>query len=190
VVPDPGLVRRRLLAAGARAGFSGMMVDARYDRRGELVARDEVLRLRVFHHADGRRDAILGWKGATGLSTEGYKTRRELEYEIRGARAGPEELLVVLGYAPIHTIERFVEYYHLGETTVRLEWYPRMDVLVEVEGDPAGIEAGLRAVGLPREEFTADALPAFTDRYARRTGRPAVLVAAELDGEAPSWARR
>ena len=78
MVPDPGLVRRRLLAAGARAGFSGMMVDARYDRRGELVARDEVLRLRVFHHADGRRDAILGWKGATGLSTEGYKMRREL----------------------------------------------------------------------------------------------------------------
>jgi len=190
VVPDPGRVRQRLLTAGARPGFAGMMVDRRYDRRGELLARDEVLRLRVFHHADGRRDAIVAWKGATGVSAEGYKTRRELEYEVRGAEAGPEELLAALGYVGIQTIERYVEYYHLGETAVRLEWYPRMDVLVEVEGDPAGIEAGLGAVGLPREEFTADALPAFAERYARRTGRPAVLVAAELDGEAPSWARR
>ena len=190
MVPDPGQVRGRLLAAGARPGFAGMMVDGRYDRRGELLARDEVLRLRVLHHADGRRDAILGWKGAAAVSPEGYKTRRELEYRIHGAHAEPEELLAALGYAVIHTIERYVEYYHLGEATVRLEWYPRMDVLVEVEGDAAGIEAGLRAVGLPRVEFTADALPAFTERYAHRTGRPAVLVAAELDGEAPSWAQR
>ena len=117
-------------------------------------------------------------------------------YHTRGMRKYGRPDLSVHGVGAAHAdgvtlmIERFVEYYHLGETTVRLEWYPRMDVLVEVEGDPAGIEAGLRAVGLPREEFTADALPAFTDRYARRTGRPAVLVAAELDGEAPSWARR
>jgi adenylate cyclase class IV len=190
VVHDPAGVRRRLLAAGARAGFAGMMVDRRYDRGGELVGRDEVLRLRIFRHADGREDTVLGWKGATGISPEGYKARRELEYQIHGQSGRPEELLTALGYAPVHTIERFVEYFHLGDTAVRLEWYPRMDVLVEVEGDETGIEAALGVVGIPREEYTADALAAFTERYARRTGRPAVLVAAELDGEVPSWERR
>jgi adenylate cyclase class IV len=190
VVHDPAAVRRKLLAAGARAGFAGMMVDLRYDRGGELVARDEVLRLRVFHHADGREDTVLAWKGTTGISPEGYKARRELEYEIRGDHARPEELLAALGYAPVQTIERYVEYFHLGETAVRLEWYPRMDVLVEVEGDEAGIEAALRVVGLPREGYTADALAGFTARYERRTGRPAVLVAGELEDEVPSWERR
>src|SRR5260221_4558969 len=167
-----------------------MMVDRRYARGGDLVARDEVLRLRVFHRPDGRQDTVLAWKGTTGISPEGYKARRELEYEIGGERARPEELLAALRYAPIHTIERYVEYFHLGETAVRLEWYPRMDVLVEVEGDEAGIEAALRVVGLPREEYTADALAAFTERYERRTGRPAVLGAAELEGEVPSGERR
>ena len=190
MVPDPGLVRRRLLAAGARPGFAGMMLDRRYDRGGELVARDEELRLRLYRYPDGREDAVIAWKGATRITPQGYKERRELEYPIGGEHARPEELLAALGYGEIHTIERYVEHYHQGDAVVRLEWYPRMDVLVEVEGSEAGIEAALRVIGLPREAYTADALKEFADRFATRTGRPAVLVAAALDGEAPSWESR
>jgi adenylate cyclase class IV len=187
VVSDPERVRARLVAAGARPGFRGLMSDVRYDKDGELLVRDEVLRLRVFHAEGGIRETVLGWKGPTRVSVDGYKTRPELEYDIRQRTAPPEELLLALGYRPIYAIDRYVEYYHLGTADVRLEWYPRMDVLVEVEGDAEGIEAGLVTVGLPRAEFTADAITAFATRYAERTGRPAVLSAAELAGELPSW---
>lgn len=166
------------------------MSDVRYDKDGELLARDEVLRLRVFQHDDGMRETILGWKGPTRITADGYKTRPELEYEVR-PRTGPaEDLLEALGYRRIHAIDRYVEYYHLGSADLRLEWYPRMDVLIEVEGDAPGIEAGLLAVGLPRSEFTADALTAFAARYAERTGRAPILAAAELAGEHPSWNAR
>jgi len=167
------------------------MLDRRYDRDGSLLARDEVLRLRVFRHADGRNQAILGWKGPTGVSPEGYKARRELEFELTSAHADPEELLRALGYRQIYAVERYVEYYHIGDTDVRLEWYPRMDVLIEVEGDEAGIESALAIIGLPREAFTPEPLSLFVERYGARTGRRAVLAVAELAGdEPPSWDRR
>lgn len=190
MVVDPGAVRARLEQAGARHGFQGMMSDARYDRDGELIGRDEVLRVREFHHPGGRMETILGWKGPTRVSAEGYKIRPELEYEITARTAPPSDLLEALGFRRIHTIDRYVEYYHLGTAALRLEWYPRMDVLLEIEGDAAGIEAGLRAVGIPREEFTADALAAFAARFAARTGKTPVLAAAELAGAAPGWSGR
>jgi adenylate cyclase class IV len=168
-----------------------MMLDRRYDREGTLVARDEVLRLRVFRHADGRNEAILGWKGPTGVSPEGYKARRELEFELTSPRAEPEALLEALGYRQIETVERYVEFYHLGDTDVRLEWYPRMDVLIEVEGSEAGIESALSVIGLPRDGFTPEPLRLFAERYGARTGRTAALAIAELGGgEAPSWDQR
>ncbi len=187
---DAGAVRTRLLAAGARPGFAGMLIDQRYDRDGRLLAVDEVLRLRVFRGPDGHDKAVLGWKGTTTVTAEGYKARRELEYGIESAGARPEELLEALGYGVIQRIERYVEYYRLGETDVRLEWYPRMDVLIEVEGDEAGIEVALRATGLPRGAFTPEPLPLFAERFAARTGRPAALALAELAGEVPTWERR
>ena len=166
------------------------MSDVRYDRDGELVGRDEVLRLREFYHSDGRLETILGWKGPTRVNAEGYKTRPELEYEVQARTAPPVELLGALGYRPIHAIDRYVEYYHLGTAAIRLEWYPRMDVLIEIEGDAEGIEAGLRVVGLPRQEFTADSLTAFAARFAARTGTDPVLSTAGLAGAPPGWPAR
>ena len=190
MVADPAAVRTRLLAAGARPGFTGLMVDRRYDRDTTLLAKDEVLRLRVFRHPDGREQAMLAWKGPTTVTPQGYKARREFEYEIASARARPEELLEALGYGVIHSVERYVEYYRLEGTDVRLEWYPRMDVLIEIEGDEAGIEAALTITGVPRDAFTPEPLRLFAERYAARTGRSAALAISELGGDAPSWERR
>lgn len=189
-MPDPGAVRDRLMAAGARRGFAGMMIDVRWDRNGELMARDEVLRLRVFQPSNGAAHAVLGWKGRTAVNADGHKERRELEYGISSGSAPPQDLLEALGYYPLYTIERYVEYYKLGATDARLEWYPRMDTLIEIEGDAAGIEAGIRASGLPRDTFTPDPLSTFAARYAERTGTPAVLTLAELGPESPSWQSR
>ena len=57
VIPDPAALRARLVAAGGRLQLHGRMSDRRYDRGGELTARDEVLRVRSYHHADGRTEA-------------------------------------------------------------------------------------------------------------------------------------
>ncbi len=175
VVPDPGAFRRRLRAAGAEPRFLGRMTDLRYDRAGELTTRDEVLRIRTYHHPDGA-EAVLAWKGPTMRSAEGYKLREEIELPFARAAADPGPLLVALGYRPVHAIEREVEVYRLGDATARLETYPRMDVLLEVEGAPAAIERAITASGIPRSEFSADSLAEFVRRFEERSGQAAVLA--------------
>jgi predicted adenylyl cyclase CyaB len=176
VVPDPEAFRRRLRGAGAVPRFTGRMTDVRYDRAAELAVRDEVLRVRTFHHPDGRAEAIVAWKGPTMRSPDGYKLREEIELPVSGSAADPGRLLVALGYRPVHVIEREVEVYRVGEAIARLETYPRMDVLLEVEGEPAAIERAIVASGIPRGEFTAEPLVEFVRRFEERHGRPALLA--------------
>jgi predicted adenylyl cyclase CyaB len=182
VVPDPEALRARLRTAGAIAGFRGRMTDRRYDRAGELSARDEVLRIRTYHHPNGSTESLLAWKGATARSPEWDKLRQEIELAVQSERGAAERLLGALGYTPVHLIEREVEIYQVHEATVRMERYPEMDVLVEVEGDPQAIERAIGATGLPRGAFTADALSEFVRRYEARTG-----ASARLSGEGGAW---
>jgi adenylate cyclase class IV len=173
VVPDPETLRVRLRAAGAIAGFRGRMIDRRYDRAGELAARDEVLRIRTYQHPDGSTESVLAWKGATGRSPDGYKLRQEIELAVRSERGSAERLLGALGYTAVHLIEREVEIHRVHEATVRLERYPRMDALVEVEGDPDAIERAIEVTGIARGTFTAEPLSEFIRRFEARTGAPA-----------------
>ncbi|HJR51523.1 MAG TPA: hypothetical protein VJ794_10480 [Gemmatimonadales bacterium] len=173
VVPDPERLRRRLREAGAELRSGGRMIDVRYDRGGELTLRDEVLRARTYQHAQGGVDFVLAWKGPTQRTPDGYKLREEVELWVG---ADPGHLLRALGYRPVHVMEREIEIWHLGEATARLERYPRMDVLVEVEGEPAAIERVVAASGIPRDQFTAEPLTEFVRRYEERTGAPAELV--------------
>lgn len=189
VVRDPAALRARLRAAGARHGYAGLLRDRRYDREGRLAARDEVLRVREYRHADGSVTAELTWKGPTRRSPDGYKQREEIELAIDASGAAPADFLRALGYAPVHTVERWIETYEVADASVRLEWYPRMDVLVEVEGDPDAIERAIAASGLARDEFTPEPLLAFTQRYRARGGVPALAVS-ELGGDAPGWEQR
>lgn len=53
-----------------------------------------------------------------------------------------------MGYKICVRVDRAVEQYRLGEATLRLEWYPAMDVLVEVEGTPDAIEQAVAATGV------------------------------------------
>jgi len=175
VVPDPNAFRERLRTAGAVPRFRGRMTDLRYDRAGELLSRDEVLRVRTLHHPDGV-EALLAWKGPTLRSPDGYKLREEIELPVARTAPHPGRLLAALGYQPVHAIEREVEVYRLGEATARLETYPRMDVLLEIEGEPAAIERAIAASGIPRAEFTAEPLAEFVRRFETRSGQPAVLA--------------
>ena len=70
---------------------------------------------------------------------------------------------------------RDIEIWRLGNATARLERYPRMDTLVEVEGEPSAIEQVVALSGIPRSEFTAEPLVEFVRRFEARTGVPAEL---------------
>lgn len=171
-VENPDAVRKAILAAGAELVYRGAMMDRRFDRRGRLERRDEVVRLRVYHPADKSPEwGVLGWKGPVQRRGE-YRLREEWESRVDD----PKAVLVTLrhmGYKISVRIDRAVEQYRLGEATLRLEWYPAMDVLLEVEGQPEAIERAVAATGLLREAFLPESLPYFTAAYEERTGRVA-----------------
>jgi len=181
VVADPAALRERLLAAGAREVYRGALSDRRYDlASGELLARDHVLRLRVSEDVAGRH-AVLDWKGATGHEA-GFKVREEISTPC-GDGAATAEILEALGYRVIHEIDRDIEQYALRGATLRVERYPRMDVLVEVEGEPAAIDAAIAAAGLDRGAFTHERLADFVARFEARTGERAAVSRREAAGD-------
>jgi adenylate cyclase class IV len=176
VVTDPGGLRAALLGAGGIQRFRGLLRDRRLDRDGVLLSHDQVLRVRRWIPAEGPERAEIAWKGPTGISPEGMKQREEIELEVQDGAAAAR-LFEALGYREAQAIDRYVEVYLLGATVVRLEWYPRMDVLVEIEGEVAGIEDVIQTLRLPREQCLPE----------ERTGRPAILAESDLAGAPPSW---
>jgi adenylate cyclase class IV len=181
VVDDVASCRRRLEAAGARLMFEGRLEDRRYDTADRrLSAADEVLRLRAFSDGNTVR-ASLEWKGPT-RQEHGYKVRDELTASTATA-ADLAAILERLGYTVIGEIDRHVVQYALDHAVVRFELYPRMDTLVEVEGPPAAIERAIAALGMPRQEFTADRLLAFVQRYEARTGARAAISDRQRDAD-------
>lgn len=159
---------RRVEAAGARLTFAGQLQDRRYDTPMEtLTTRDVVIRLRTYR-TPATVEAHLDWKGPT-QRVEGFKVRDELTTTV-GDPLALSSILENLGYSVVQQIDRDIVQYDLDGTMIRFERYPRMDILVEIEGTPDGIEQAIRAIGLPREEFTAGRLPDFVRAYEKRTG--------------------
>ena len=190
VVPDPALLRRHLVESGAVSTFRGLMEDRIFDREGALRERDEVLRIRTWKPEGAPARTQMAWKGPTRRSPEGYKLRDELECAIEGEGGTATGILTALGYRVIKSVDRFVEVYRVHDAEVRLEWYPLMDVLVEVEGTAAAIEAALEVTGLPRAAFEPEPLVEFVRRYEERSGERAALAVADLKGGRPLWERR
>lgn len=169
--------------AGGRLMFRGRLEDSRYDTADhQLRMRDDVLRLRVYRDERGMR-AELGWKGPTQYEN-GYKVRDEVAVASPDADA-LHQILVRLGFVITREIHREITQFELDGAIVRFERYPRMDDLVEVEGDPSAIERAIEAIGLPREAFTSERLFDFVRRWQDRTGESAALCDRELTGEHP-----
>lgn len=172
--------RARLLAAGAAEAYVGRLEDRRYDSADRALALlDHVLRLRVYRSDTVR--ASLDFKGPTTY-VDGFKVREE---QTVGAD-DPDALARILdamGYVITREIDRQIAQYTLAGATIRFERYPRMDVLIEVEGEPEDIERAIDALGLPRARFTTERLPDFVLKFEARTGQRAALCDRELSGD-------
>jgi predicted adenylyl cyclase CyaB len=181
VVEDLAGARKQLEKAGARLVFEGSLSDSRYDVESrELTERDEVLRVRRYE-APGSSKTYLEWKGPTETQ-DVYKIREEVSTLVEDFEA-LSQILTRLGFVVTMEINREVAQYELGGATIRFETYPRMDVLVEVEGEPDSIEQTVEALGMARGRFSSDRLPQFVERFEQRTGVRAAICNRELEGD-------
>ena len=181
VVDDLDSRRERVEAAGAELVFEGRLSDQRYDRPSrELAQRDEVLRVRRYATRDSVQTHV-DWKGPTD-SAGAYKVREEISTGVEDFK-GLSAILGKLGFIVTREIDRQVVQYRCGAAMVRFEIYPRMDILVEIEGEPPAIEDAIAALGMLRGEFTTERLAVFVDRFERRTGVRAAISDRELVGD-------
>src|SRR2546423_15125005 len=152
VVDDVAQRRQNVESAGGTLSFEGKMSDRRYDFPSrDLSSKDEVLRVRSYIGGKSTK-TYLDWKGPTEFR-DVYKVREEITTAVDDF-VSLETILLKLGLAVISEIDREIAHYQLGRATIRFEIYPRMDALVEVEGEPAAIEAAIDALGIPRGTFT------------------------------------
>ncbi|HKK07978.1 MAG TPA: hypothetical protein VKA44_03765, partial [Gemmatimonadota bacterium] len=136
---------------------------------------------RRFVPEEGAERVVLGWKGPAS-ETGGFKRREEIETEVADGEAAGR-LLERLGLGSVSlALDRAIEVWEKDGVTVRIEEYPAMDVLAEVEGDPEVVEARIRELGLPREPWKPWPLDRFVERFEARTGREARLARGEGRG--------
>ena len=181
VVDDLTAARKMLEQAGAKLAFEGRLSDRRYDVESrELAQRDEVLRLRRYQ-GTGASKTYFDWKGPTETQ-DVYEIREEVSTLVDDFEA-LDQLLARLGFTVTMEIDRDIAQYDLAGATIRFETYPRMDVLVEVEGQPDSIENAIEALGLARGRFSSDRLTAFVGRFEQRTGVRAAICDRELEGD-------
>ena len=90
------------------------------------------------------------------------------------------QILDKLGFTVTMEVDRDIVQYELGGATIRFESYPRMDVLVEVEGEPEAIENAIESLGMSRGQFTSERLPSFVTRFEQRTGVKAAVCDREV----------
>ena len=168
VVDDVDERRKTVESAGGRLSFAGKISDRRYDfaTRG-LSSRDEVLRTRTYISENSTK-TYLDWKGPTEFR-DVYKVREEIATPVEDF-AALEMILNKLGLELVAEIDRDIAQYELGGATIRFEIYPRMDSLVEVEGEPDAIESAIDAIGIPRGTFSNRRLADFVLDFERRTG--------------------
>jgi predicted adenylyl cyclase CyaB len=181
LVDDLQTARKMLEKAGAKLSFEGRLSDRRYDVESrELLQRDEVLRVRRYQ-GTGSSKTFFDWKGPTETQ-DVYKIREEVSTLVEDFE-GLSQILARLGFIVTMEIDRDIAQYELGGAVIRFETYPRMDTLVEVEGQPDSIESAIEAVGIARGKFSSDRLAAFVSRFEQRTGVRAAICDREMEGD-------
>ena len=180
VVDDVDMRCAAAVDGGGTLVFEGRLEDRRYDTVDDaLTSRDEVLRTRTYRGTGEAARTSLEWKGPRTIE-QGYRVREEQSTGVESLET-LEIILARLGYHMTKAIDRNIIQWQLHGATVRFERYPRMDDLVEVEGDPVAIERAIALLGMRRADFTGDSLATFVSRYEGRNGTTAALSDAELE---------
>jgi adenylate cyclase class IV len=185
VVDDLDMRCAAVIDGGGTLVFEGRLEDRRYDTDDDaLMSRDEVLRTRTYRADGTSARTSLDWKGPRTIE-QGYRVREEQSTGVESLET-LEIILARLGYHVTKAIDRHIIQFDVYGAVVRFERYPRMDDLVEVEGEPSAIERAIALLGMRRTEFTGDSLATFAQRYESRTGTTAALSDADLEQGATS----
>jgi adenylate cyclase class 2 len=147
-VESAAAAARLLRDAGAEPVRARELEDNRvYDRDGgALAAAGRMLRLRRV----GAR-AVLTAKALPAEAEAGFKVRREEETEIPDADA-MERALEAAGFEPVWRYQKYRTTWRLDGTVVTLDELPGATWL-EIEGDPARIDAAARRLGFRRSDY-------------------------------------
>lgn len=150
-VDDPGALRARLRAMGARWRSTVAEENTLFDTGdGQLRAGDCGLRVRTARPVEdaGPRRATLTYKGPRETGAGATKRRREWETVV-GDPEAVRGMLRELGYRPAVVFEKRRETWALGEVQVLLDELPRLGWFVEIEGHAAeALDGVCRELGL------------------------------------------
>lgn len=165
-IPDVKDFRGKLAKARATFVSRHIMRDFLFDDEARsLSGNKQKLRLRMY---DNQR-TVITWKSKKRGSSL-YKEEYEHEVEI-GDFETMMYILKQLGYRLIFRIDRRVELYRMRDVIIRLEFFPEMDDLVEIEGPHDQLEELIRELGLRRSDFHNKGQEHFFGAYEERTGR-------------------
>lgn len=132
-VPDHGVVRSRLKAAGAVSIGSVVETNTFFDTEDRsLLAKDHGLRLRHARDNAGAKDiSTITFKGPR--LSGALKSREERELKV-GSPKEAMALLESLGFSRVLTFQKRRETWDLNGCHVELDELPHLGVFVEIEG--------------------------------------------------------
>lgn len=161
-IDDADAMRGQLGASGAVASTPRSFEDNQLydDADGTLKSSDRLLRLRTV----GSRH-LLTFKGKSEDSDDSrYKIRTEHETHIEDAD-NMAQVLEGLGYRPAYRYQKFRQIYEIGGVHAALDETP-MGAYLELEGEPADIDAVAQRLGFGVDDYITDTYYALHQQHA------------------------
>ncbi len=169
-IDDLNKFRDQLNIAGAKMTQKGFMQDYYFDNPFlNLKSKNQKLRIRAIDY----KLIQLCWKGPISVDKQ-TKIREEIEVGVKNV----EPLIKIfekLGFQNTRFYERYFETYLLYDVKIRIEQFPIMDILFEIEGEQHLINRAVTHLDISKDVFGPKTLVSFIKEYEIRNGTPAKL---------------
>lgn len=169
-IDDLNKFRDQLNIAGAKMSQKGFMQDYYFDNPFlNLKSKNQKLRIRAIDY----KLIQLCWKGPISVDKQ-TKIREEIEVGVKNV----EPLIKIfekLGFQNTRFYERYFETYLLYDVKIRIEQFPIMDILFEIEGEQHLINRAVTHLNISKDVFGPKTLVSFIKEYEIRNGTPAKL---------------